>query len=144
MCSSDLTVSITGSGQHQNVEQRGQSTLVLIASAEYTRPGGPTFFGRLGWVYDDKAAATSLSNVQLGASMPFSLPRAFSVTVRAFTILPINTGGGNDADPASLRASLAATDWNSTMFSPNHLTIGTGARLSYSHAPLFAYVDSSL
>jgi hypothetical protein len=139
-----ISVSFTGSGQYQRVEDSAERTLVLLAGAEYTRPGGPTFFGRLGWVYDDRASASSLSNIQLGASMPFSLPRAFTLTARALTVLPVSTGGGNGADPGALSASLAATDWNGTMFSPNHLTIAAGARLAYAHQPLFAYADSSI
>lgn len=136
-----ITASLTGTAQHQDQEDN-ERAFMMIAAAQYTRPAGPSFFGRIGWVHAGGAA--SLSNLLLGASMPFSLPRSFGLELRVFGALPVGTGGGDDADPGALGASLTATDWHGPMFAPNHLTAAGGVKLSFAHPPLFAFLDASL
>jgi hypothetical protein len=76
--------------------------------------------------------------------MPISLPRGFGLSVRALVVVPVGTGGGDDADPAVLRASLSGTDWNGPIFAPNHLTSSGGVRLSFGRGPLYAFFDTGL
>lgn len=135
-----ITASLAGTAQHQEEDQR---TFMMVAAVQYTRPAGPRFFGRIGWVHADDGA-TSLSNPLIGASLPFSLPRSFGLDLHVFGTLPVGTGGGDDADPNALRASLMGTDWHGPMFAPNHLTAAGGAKLSFAHPPVFASLDASL
>jgi len=136
-----VTLTLTSTAQLQDVDQR---TLMFVANGSYTLSSGVSVFGRLGWVNDHGADGSAVANFLIGASMPIALPGPFGLTVRAVVTPPVGTGGGRDADPAALRASLMATDWGGPMFAPNHLSLGVGARLSFGHPPVFAFVDSIL
>lgn len=137
-----ITASLTGSLQLQDEDD--QRTTLFVASVTYTRPRWPSFYARLGWVHDTAAAASGVSDLVLGASRPFALPRSFKLAPRFAVILPIGSGRGNDADPSVMRALVIGTDWGGPMFAPNHLTLSAGLRLSWSRGRLFALADAVL
>jgi hypothetical protein len=137
-----ITASLTGSLQLQDEDD--QRTTLMVASVTYTRPRWPSLYARLGWVHDTAAAASGVSDLLLGASRPFALPRSFKLEPRFAVILPIGSGRGNDADPSVMRALVIGTDWGGPMFAPNHLTLSAGLRLSFSRGRLFALADAAL
>jgi len=136
-----ISTAITTTGQLQGGDQR---TVMVVGSVAYATSNKMTVFGKAGWIQDHLAHASSVSNVLLGATMALPLPAPIGLDVRVLTVLPVGSAGGDAADPAELRASLAGTAWGGPLFAPDHVAVSAGMKLSAHKGPVFAFVDSGL
>jgi hypothetical protein len=136
-----LATAITTTGQLQGGDQR---TLMVVGSVAYAASNKMTVFGKVGWIQDHLANASSVSNVLLGATMALPLRAPIGLDVRVLTVLPVGSAGGDAADPAELQASLAGTSWGGPLFAPDHVAVSAGVKLSAHAGPVFAFVDTGL
>src|SRR5262249_37029349 len=114
-------------------------SVIEVFSASYNVTEALSLVASEGWVYhfhDDVAAGWGFSNPLLGGALNFPLGTHFAFGLNAGVTIPVGSGGGNDADDATVTAMLSGLVWAGPMFAANYLTPYGGATLSLTAADL--------
>jgi hypothetical protein len=121
--SGSFSAALQSTDQTQLLLGTGELDLALSAHITLTLDLG--FVSDLGGPAD----AWGFANPQLAVDLAYVLGPLQLDGIAGIT-LPVGSGGGDHADPVTLAAMLAGTDWGGPMFAPDHMDFFGGLKLA--------------